>query len=166
MKFEVMQESHWHDVKRIYEEGINTGHATFETKVPDWDRWDKGHLTKCRIVAIDENGVKGWAALSPVSTRSVYSGVDEVSVYVTNETRGQGLGKKLLKKLVEESEASGIWTLQASIFPENEASIHIHSQNGFRILGRRERIAQMNGIWRDTIIMERRSKLVGLNLKH
>ena len=161
MKFEVMQEFHWHDVKRIYEEGINTGNATFETKVAEWDHWDKGHLAQCRIVAIDENGVKGWAALSPVSARPAYAGVAEVSVYIAKEARGQGLGKKLLRKLIEESEASGMWTLQASIFPENEASIHIHEQCGFRIMGRRERVAQRNGIWRDTIIMERRSKIVG-----
>ena len=157
-----MLPDHWPQVKAIYQEGINTGNATFETTAPEWELWDKGHLQHCRIVAIDNNKVLGWAALSPVSNRSVYAGVAEVSLYIAAEARGKGLGKQLLQKLIEESEVNNLWTLQAGIFPENEVSVRIHEACGFRIVGRRERVGKRDGIWRDTLFLERRSKKVGL----
>ncbi|MCU7548193.1 GNAT family N-acetyltransferase [Chitinophagaceae bacterium LB-8] len=159
--FQSLHIVHWPQVRAIYLEGIATGQATFQQSAPSWEEWDRGHLPHSRIVALIDNKVAGWAALSHVSTRPVYKGVAEVSVYVAEMYRGNGLGFQLLRQLVQESEQNGIWTLQSSIFPENTASVRIHEQNGFRIMGRRERIAQMNGIWRDTIIMERRSKIVG-----
>ena len=152
----------WPDVARIYLEGIESGHATFETEVPSWERWDAAHLPFARIVTTVGEAVMGWAALNRVSTREVYSGVAEVSVYVADECRGQGLGRVLLEALIEESESNGVWTLQASIFPENAASIRLHRQCGFREVGRRERIAKLRGIWRDTVLLERRSTAVGL----
>ncbi|MBP7998826.1 MAG: N-acetyltransferase [Chloroflexi bacterium] len=152
----------WPDVQRIYQEGIETGNATFETQVPEWDAWDSKTRPQPRLVAHLDDQVVGWAALSSVSARAVYAGVCEVSVYVAAAVRGQGVGKKLLQALVHASEEMGIWTLQASIFPENHASIAIHEQCGFRILGRREKIAQHRGRWRDTVLMERRSQIVGV----
>jgi phosphinothricin acetyltransferase len=153
----------WVSVRSIYVDGIATGQATFETSAPSWEKWDSSHLPVPRLVATSyaDSSVKGWAALTPVSARPVYDGVAEVSVYVANDSRGQGLGFELLKLLITESEKSGIWTLQASIFPENRASIALHSRCGFREVGFRERIAKMNGLWRDTILLERRSKLIG-----
>ena len=158
-----MKPSDWEAVKEIYEEGIVTGNATFQQSAPTWEEWNNSHLQHSRIVAKEDNNILGWAALTPVSGRCVYAGVAEVSVYVTDKARGKGLGKQLLQKLIEESEANGIWTLQAGIFPENRASIKIHEACGFRILGTRERIGKMNGAWRDTILMERRSETVGLD---
>jgi phosphinothricin acetyltransferase len=152
----------WEAVKQIYEEGIATGNATFQQQAPDWEEWNKDHLPFSRIIAKEDGAILGWAALTPVSGRCVYAGVAEVSVYVSDKARGKGLGKKLLQKLIEESEANNIWTLQAGIFPENIASIKIHEACGFRTLGTRERIGQMNGRWRDTILMERRSKIIGI----
>ncbi|MCW3112068.1 MAG: N-acetyltransferase [Segetibacter sp.] len=157
-----MKPSDWEAVKEIYEEGIATGNATFQQSAPTWDEWNSTHLQHSRIVAKDNN-VLGWAALTPVSGRCVYAGVAEVSVYVSDKARGKGLGKQLLQKLVDESEANNIWTLQAGIFPENIASIKIHEACGFRILGKRERIGKMNGIWRDTVLLERRSETVGID---
>ena len=156
-----MQAEDWPDVQRIYREGIETGNATFETQVPEWEAWDGKTRPQPRFVARLDDQVVGWAALSSVSARAVYAGVCEVSVYVAAAARGQGVGKKLLQALVQASEELGIWTLQASIFPENQASIAIHEQCGFRILGRREKIAQHRGRWRDTVLMERRSQIVG-----
>lgn len=156
-----MQAEDWPDVQRIYREGIATGNATFETQVPEWDVWDGKTRPQPRLVARLDNEVVGWAALSSVSARAVYAGVCEVSVYVAAAARGQGVGKKLLQALVQASEEMGIWTLQASIFPENQASIAIHEQCSFRIVGRREKIARHHGLWRDTILMERRSQVVG-----
>ena len=156
-----MQAEDWPDVQRIYREGIETGNATFETQVPEWEAWDCKTRPQPRFVARLDDQVVGWAALSSVSARAVYAGVCEVSVYVAAAVRGQGVGKKLLQALVQASEELGIWTLQASIFPENQASIAIHEQCGFRILGRREKIAQHRGRWRDTVLMERRSQIVG-----
>ena len=161
LHIKMMQAEDWPDVQRIYREGIETGNATFETQVPEWDVWDGKTRPQPRLVARLDNQVVGWAALSSVSARAVYAGVCEVSVYVAAAARGQGVGKKLLQALVQASEDLGIWTLQASIFPENQASIAIHEQCGFRILGRREKIAQHRGRWRDTVLMERRSQLVG-----
>jgi phosphinothricin acetyltransferase len=153
----------WEDVRAIYLEGIETGQATFETMVPSWEKWDSNHLPFARLVAIEEGGenIKGWAALSPVSARSVYAGVAEVSVYVAQDYRGKGAGKALLEKLIDQSELNGIWTLQASIFPENRASIALHQSCGFRKIGARERVAKLGGFWRDTVLLERRSKQVG-----
>jgi L-amino acid N-acyltransferase YncA len=160
---DLMKPSDWEAVKQIYEEGIATGNATFQQSAPTWDEWNNSHLLHSRIVAKADNNVLGWAALTPVSGRCVYAGVAEVSVYVSDKARGKGLGKQLLQKLIEESEANGIWTLQAGIFPENTPSIKIHEACGFRIFGTRERIGKMNGVWRDNLVLERRSKTVGIN---
>ena len=151
----------WPAVRHIYAEGIATNNATFEQTAPDWDGWDAGKLAHPRLVAELEGAVVGWAALSPTSKRHVYRGVTEVSVYVAAAARGQGVGRALLAGLVEQSEAAGIWTLQAGIFPENAASVHLHEQAGFHIVGRRERIGQMHCVWRDVLLMERRSRVVG-----
>jgi phosphinothricin acetyltransferase len=157
-----MQDSDWPAVREIYREGISTGDATFETGVPEWAAWDGAHLRHSRLVARDGGVVGGWAALGPVSQRAVYAGVAEVSVYVAEMYRGQGLGRNLLAVLVTESESRGIWTLQAGIFPENRASIALHQRLGFRHVGRRERIGQREGRWRDTVLMERRSEVAGV----
>ncbi len=154
---EPMQPAHWPAVREIYREGIDTGQATFETAVPTWETWNAAHRPDCRLIALIDNQILGWAALSPVSKRQVYSGVAEVSIYIAASARGQGIGKTLMGALVNCSEEMGIWTLQSSVFPENEASVALHQAFGFRILGRRERIAQMHGIWRDTVLLERRS---------
>lgn len=151
----------WERVRSIYLDGISTGQATFETRAPSWAEWNSSHLTAPRLVATSGERIVGWAALSPVSSRAVYSGVAEVSVYVGNDWRGKGVGQALLESLVKESETNAIWMLQASIFPENVGSIALHKSCGFREVGKRERIAKMNGVWRDTILLERRSKLVG-----
>jgi L-amino acid N-acyltransferase YncA len=153
---------HWEVVSKIYAEGLSTGNATFQTTVPTWEEWDKAHVANSRLVAVENNEVLGWAALTPVSGRCVYAGVAEVSVYVADAARGKGVGKKLLQALIEESEKNNFWTLQAGIFPENEGSVKIHLNNGFRIIGSREKIGAMNGIWRDTLLLERRSDKVGL----
>lgn len=152
----------WPAVREIYLEGIATGHATFETSPPDWETWDAKHLPSCRLLARAGDEVLGWAALSPVSARAVYAGVAEVSVYVAARARGRGVGYLLLNALVAASEENGIWTLQAAIFPENVASIALHQRAGFRIVGTRERIGSMDGRWRDTTLMERRSTIVGV----
>ncbi len=157
-----MQSEDWGAVRSIYREGIATGNATFETDTPDWQEWDRSHLGDCRFVARREGQVVGWGALSPVSSRCVYAGVAEVSIYVTASARGEGIGKTLLRTLIEASERQGIWTLQAGVFPENEASIALHKACGFREVGYREKIGQMNGHWRDVILLERRSEVVGI----
>ena len=153
-----MRASDWEQVRAIYLEGIRTGHATFETEAPSWERWDEAHLASARLVMRDGERVLGWAALSPVSKRQVYRGVAELTVYVAESARGQGIGRTLLEALIIESERNGIWTLQASIFPENTASVELHRRCGFREVGRRERIARLNGVWRDTLLFERRSE--------
>ncbi|HEV7330172.1 MAG TPA: GNAT family N-acetyltransferase [Flavisolibacter sp.] len=160
--YQSLNASHWHQVKKIYLEGIETGQATFQKDATSWEVWDQGHLSHSRIAALLDRYVVGWAALSPVSAKPHYAGVAEVSVYIGVGYRGKGLGFQLLRELVRESEQNGIWTLQASIFPENVASVHIHKKCGFRLLGRREKIAQLNGVWRDTVIWERRSNIVGI----
>ncbi len=157
-----MRDSNWPQVCEIYREGMATGIATFETEPPDWSTWDAGHLPHSRLVARDESAIGGWAALSPVSRRFCYTGVAEVSVYIAEQYRGQGLGRLLLTALVADSEAHGIWTLQAGIFAENRPSIALHERMGFRRVGVRERIAQRDGRWHDTVQMERRSETVGL----
>lgn len=153
----------WEPVRAIYLAGIATGQATFETEAPTWTTWSNSHLPTPRLVAVSREALGGWAALSPVSARSVYVGVAEVSVYVAEQMRGTGIGRLLLETLVKESEESGFWTLQASIFPENPASISLHNSCGFREVGRRQRVAKMKGVWRDTVLFERRSKLVGVD---
>jgi L-amino acid N-acyltransferase YncA len=156
---DAMRPDDWPAVRAIYLEGIAGGNATFETDAPPWEQWDAKHLPRPRVIYRDPE-VLGWAALSRVSTRACYAGVGEISVYVASSAHGRGIGSKLLCALVEQSEGNGIWTLQAVIFPENEASIRIHQRCGFRIVGRRERIAQLNGVWRDTLLLERRSAVV------
>ena len=151
----------WAAVRAIYQAGIETEQATFETAVPTWETFDAGKRPDCRLVARQQNEIVGWAALSLVSKRAVYAGVAEVSVYVAAAARGRGVGKALLQALVVASETAGVWTLQASIFPENSASIKLHAACGFRIIGRRERVALHYGIWRDTVLLERRSRVVG-----
>lgn len=158
-----MDPSHWEEVARIYEEGIATGNSTFQTTAPSWAEWDSAHTATCRLVALDESKVLGWAALSPVSGRCVYAGVAEVSVYISENARGNGIGKSLLQALITESEKGNYWTLQAGIFPENTASIRLHQQAGFRIIGTRERVGKMHGVWRDSLMLERRSKIVGID---
>jgi L-amino acid N-acyltransferase YncA len=150
----------WPAVRAIYEEGIRTGNATFETEAPSWEDWDAGHPT-LRLVAERDGSVVGWAALSPASSRPCYRGVGGVSVYVAADARGEGVGRTLLERLVERSEQEGYWTLTAGVFPENEASLALHRACGFRKLGVRERIGELGGVWRDVIWLERRSKLVG-----
>ncbi len=161
MEIVSMLPTHWEAVKTIYEEGIATGDATFQTSAPPWEEWDAAHLQAARLVAVENDTVLGWAALTPVSGRCVYAGVAEVSVYVSAGARGRGLGKQLLNALVTASEAAGLWTLQAGIFPENAASIAIHKACGFRVAGTREKIGKMYGLWRDTVLLERRSKVAG-----
>jgi L-amino acid N-acyltransferase YncA len=157
----LMTEEHWPAVCDIFAQGIATGNATFETAVPTWEEWHERHLPTCRLVAVRSDEIVGWAALSAVSSRDVYRGVAEVSVYIAESARGKGIGIALLEKLIEESERNGIWTLQAGILAENAASIHLHEKAGFRFVGRRERIGCMHGRWRDTVLMERRSNIAG-----
>ena len=160
-KIDKMQPEDWEEVREIYLDGIATGHATFQKHAPAWGEWDNSHNAECRIVARSGGEVVGWAALSPVSSRCVYAGVGEVSVYVSQKHKGKGIGSLLLKSLIDISEQNGFWTLQSGIFPENEGSLAIHKKHGFREVGRRERIGKMDGVWRDTILLERRSKIAG-----
>jgi phosphinothricin acetyltransferase len=150
----------WDAVRRIYEQGIATGNATFETEAPAWSEWDASHLVDHRVVADVGGEVVGWAALSPVSSRCVYAGVAENSVYVAESARSHGLGRALLRALINGSDAAGIWTIQTGIFPENGVSLRLHHSCGFRVVGRRERIGRLNGSWRDTLLLERRSAVV------
>lgn len=152
----------WPAVRAIYAEGIATRNATFETDTPEWGAWDRAHLDACRLVARVDGEVAGWAALSPVSDRCVYGGVAEVSVYVASDASGRGVGTALMRALIAASEEAGIWTLQAGIFPENEASIALHRRHGFRPVGVRERLGQHHGQWRDVALLERRSSRVGI----
>ena len=152
---------HWPGAARVYAEGIATGNATFETEVPTWEAWDSSHLSEHRLVALCDDEVVGWAALSPVSDRCVYGGVVEHSVYVAEAARGQGVGQRLLEQLIAATEATGIWTIQTGIFPENEASVSLHERVGFEVVGRRKRLGKLNGEWRDVLLLERRSEVVG-----
>ena len=163
ISIQMMTAGDWPDVARIYAEGLETGNATFQQVVPTWEEWNSGHLYSCRLIAVVENTIAGWAALSPVSSRPVYAGVAEVSVYIGKDFRSRKIGDCLMKRLIAESEKEGLWTLQSSIFRENEASIKLHEKYGFRTMGYREKVGKMNGIWRDTVIMERRSKVVGVD---
>jgi L-amino acid N-acyltransferase YncA len=158
---EPMTAAHWPAVRAIYEEGIATGDATFETAAPAWADWDRGHLPGHRLVATRDGRVVGWAALSPVSDRCAYAGVAEASVYVAAAAAGRGVGRALLDRLVAGAEAAGIWTVQAGVFPENRASLALHRRCGFRTVGVRERLGRLDGRWRDVVLLERRSPLVG-----
>ncbi|MBT9393821.1 GNAT family N-acetyltransferase [Hymenobacter sp. NST-14] len=157
-----LQAAHYPAVAAVYAEGIATGQATLTTEVPTWEAWDAAHLPHSRWVMEDESGVLGgWAALTPVSGRCVYCGVAEVSVYVAAARRGRGLGLELLKRLIQDSEAHGIWTLQAGILRENTPSLRLHERAGFRLVGIREKLGQLHGHWRDVCLLERRSPVVG-----
>lgn len=159
---EALLPEHWPRVAEIYREGIETGNGSFETTVPAWPEWDAAHRSDCRLILRLAGEIAGWVALSPVSRRAVYRGVAEVSIYVAESARGRGVGRALLAALVEASEGSGIWTLQSGTFPENEASIALHKSLGFREVGRRERIGRREGVWRDVILLERRSGCAGI----
>lgn len=156
-----MTSEDWQYVAKIYKEGIDTGNATFQLEIPTWSEWDVAHLKSCRFIAEVNCQIAGWAALTQISGRCVYAGVAEVSVYISNQYRGLKVGTKLLEKLITVSESENFWTLQASIFPENKASLRLHEKAGFRHVGLREKIGQMNGIWRDTVLLEKRSLVVG-----
>jgi len=155
-----MTETDWPAVERIYAEGIATGDATFETETPTWEEFDGGRLVHHRVVVVERGEILGWAALSPTSARACYAGVVEHSVYVAEAARGRGIGRALMEALISGADAAGLWTIQTSVFPENEASIMLHRALGFRTVGRRERVAQLGGVWRDTILLERRSSAV------
>jgi len=152
----------WELVRKIYLEGIETGFATFETNAPIWEAWDKSHLSSLRFVLLKNEILAAWVAVSPVSSRCVYGGVGEVSIYVGKDFRGQNLGSQLLEHLILESEKAGLWTLQAGIFKINIASQKLHEKAGFRLIGYREKIGQLHGVWMDNVLMERRSKIVGV----
>ncbi|HEY9075709.1 MAG TPA: GNAT family N-acetyltransferase [Anaerolineaceae bacterium] len=153
----------WEQVCAIYAEGIQSGQATFEVEPPTWERWDQAHLPFGRLVARENSRILGWAALSPVSARRVYAGVAELSIYIAAAERGRGIGQELMQALIACAELNGIWTLQAVIFPQNTASIRLHERNGFRLVGRREKIARLRGVWQDTLLFERRSRVVGID---
>jgi phosphinothricin acetyltransferase len=162
-RIEEMRAEDWPRVRDIYMEGIATGNATFETQAPDWEQWDREHFSSCRFVARDDESVKAWAALRPVSSRHAYRGVAEVSVYVTERARGRGCGRALMEALISSSEQNGIWTLQAGILAENLSSLELHRRCGFREVGRRERIGKLEDRWRDVVLLERRSRTVGVD---
>lgn len=161
MAIGAMRPEDWPGVRAVFLEGVATGQATFETEAPAYVAWDAAHLSEPRLVAADAEGLAGWAAVSPVSRRGCYAGVAEVSVYVAARCRGRGVGTRLLEELVAASERRGIWTLQAVVFPENPATVALHERAGFRLVGRRERVARLDGVWRDTLLLERRSPTVG-----
>jgi len=162
MDIRPMRPDDWERVGEIYAQGLMTGQATFETSVPTYEEWDATHLSSCRLVAVDDGRVIGWAALSPVSSRAVYRGVAEASAYVAADYRGGGIGGRLADALISASEDEGIWTLQASVFPENETSLLLLQSRRFRIVGHRIRIGRHEGQWRDTVLLERRSTGVGV----
>ena len=155
-----LQPGDWPEVARIYREGIETGNATFETEVPSWEEWDATHLPGHRLVAERDGRVVGWIALVPVSPRECYAGVAEVSAYVAEDARGEGVGSALLTALIDSSERAGIWTLETGVFPENAVSLRLLQRFGFRVFGTRERIGQLHGIWRDVVLVERRSEVI------
>ncbi len=163
IKIRPMQADDWKAVSLIYEEGITTGFATFEKTVPSYGIWNDAHLKACRLAATDGKTVLGWAALSAVSSRCVYGGIAEVSVYIGKNRRGLGIGKMLMEHLIVKSETEGLWTLQSGIFPENEGSIQLHKKMGFRYIGKRERVGKLDGNWKDNLLFERRSKKIGVD---
>src|SRR2546421_222987 len=162
MRIEVrdLRPSDWPEVARIYREGIETGNATFETEVPSWQEWDAAHLGEHRLVAERNGAVAGWIALVPFSPRECYAGVAEVSAYVGEEARGEGVGSALLTAVIDSSERAGIWTLQTGVFPENDVSLRLLQRLGFRVVGTRERIGRLHGVWRDVVLVERRSEVI------
>jgi L-amino acid N-acyltransferase YncA len=162
MQIRAMEETYWPQVEAIYRAGIETGDATFETTTPTYERWTLSSVSGCSLVACDGDTIFGWCKISLVSDRCVYAGVGEVSTYVHTEAKGKGVGSTLLATLIQKSEEKGFWTLNAGIFPENEASIKLHRKHGFREVGRRERIGKMNGVWRDVLLFERRSSVTGV----
>jgi phosphinothricin acetyltransferase len=161
LTIEPLEPGHWPEVAHIYAEGIATGEATFETSVPSWEHWHAAHLAEHRFVATRDGHVVGFAAVSAVSDRCVYGGVVENSVYVAESARGTGVGRLLLEQLIASTEAAGIWTIQSGIFPENAASLALHERAGFRVVGRRARLGQLHGVWRDVLLVERRSEAIG-----
>lgn len=159
-----LTEAHWEAVRSIHEEGISTGSATFETEpTPDWETWNHSHLEFGRMVALLDGEVAGWAALSAISNRCVYAGVAETSIYIAADFRGRGVGSALMDSLIDESERNGIWTLEARIFPENEASLRLHERFGFRTVGMREKLGKLRRQWKDVLLLERRSDRVGVD---
>lgn len=163
-KIDEMVSSDWKQVSKIYLEGIKTGKATFQTEVPNYEEWNNGHIKLCRVVARLGNNILGWGALSPTSSRCVYKGVAEVSIYIGENHRGKGIGKNILKSLIGLSEGNGFWTLQSGIIRENISSIKLHEKCGFREIGIREKVAKMkNGKWHDVVFMERRSTVIGID---
>jgi len=158
MKIEKLTRNNWREVAKIYQDGIDTKDATFRTETPTWKDWNETHHLHSRFVAMENEEVLGWCAISPVSKREAYIGVAEVSVYVAVKYLGRGIGGKMMHALIKSSEENGIWTLYASLFPENIGSVNLHVKNGFREIGIREKIAKQDGIWRDTVLYERRSK--------
>lgn len=163
MHIREMKSTDWEQVSQIYAEGIETGFATFEQNIPAYEAWDQAHIVECRLVAEANGEIHGWAALSPVSSRCVYGGVGEVSVYVGSKSRGKGVGKMLLEQLIIESENAGYWTIQSGVFPENTASIDLHKKVGFRYIGKRESVGKLEGVWRDNLLFEKRSKTIGID---
>ena len=161
MTIDELRPEHWPEVARIYAEGIATGAATFETEVPEWEAWDRAHLPEHRFVAVEHDRVIGWVAVSAVSDRCVYGGVVEDSLYVDPAAQGRGVGRRLLEALIESTERAGIWTIEAGMFPENAGSVALHERLGFRVVGRRERLGKLDGAWRDVLLLERRSPVVG-----
>lgn len=159
---DTMKPEDWNRVRQIYLEGIATGNATFQKEAPSWENWDRDHISECRVVARSGDTVMGWAALSPVSSRCVYNGVAEVSVYVGSRSMNMGVGSMLLHALIESSEQHGYWTLQSGIFPENPSSIGLHKKYHFREIGVREKVGKMDGVWRDVVLLERRSRTIGV----
>lgn len=157
-----MTPNDWPQVREIYQQGIAGNQATFETTAPDWQAWHVSHRTDCRLVAEQQGRAIAWIALSPVSKRAAYAGVAEVSIYVDDKHQGRGIGKALIQRLIQDSEEAGVWSLYCSILPENQASIALLEGHGFRRVGTRERIAQHRGVWRDTLILERRSRIIGV----
>lgn len=163
MEIRPITKDNFSEAVEIYKQGLATNIATFQNDLPQWEDWNKGHLDFCRISIYENNKMLGWTALTPVSSRCVYAGVAEVSVYIAQKERGKGIGKILLNELIKQSEANGIWMLQSGIFSENQSSIKLHEKCGFRMVGYREKIGKKNGIWKDNILMEYRSKNIGID---
>jgi L-amino acid N-acyltransferase YncA len=157
MRIDLLRPDDWPAVQAIYQAGIDTGNATFETTVPAWEAWDAAHLPDHRLVAREDGRILGWTALAPVSDRCAYAGLAEDSIYVAPHAQGRGVGRRLLRAVLASAERAGIWTVQTGIFPENQASVRLHQACGFRVVGVRERLGRLDGRWRDVLLLERRS---------